>query len=159
LLVQDFKTLKARWRQGEQPTPAPDIYVTAFPFQSHLRLAMATAVGAFVFLTSSYSNGIIQWATDLHVGGSVGESALRAMKFIFEVIGVDGKDVNVDYLSVSVFAGMTAFTLWGFISAWLDKPKQWGANVKKLAAVAGVSALQVEGGVVQHAIHAHPSQP
>jgi len=137
---QDFKALKARWRQGEQPKPAPDIYVTAFPFQSHLRVALGTAMVAFVFLTSSRSNGIIQWATDLHVGGflsSVGGFALGVMNFIFEkIIGVDRADVNVDYLSGSVFAGMTAYVLWGLTSAWLDKPKEWWGNIKGLAGVA-----------------------
>lgn len=133
--MQDAKALKVRWRDGEQMTPPPDVYITASPFYSQFSIALATFIGTLVLLSIKLS---------YETFGAMPPGTLGGVQFLFEnALQVNETNVHPNLLGSSALAGLAVYVVWGLISAALDKPKEWPVNVKKLIGAVGVSAVEV----------------
>jgi hypothetical protein len=165
VVSQDSKALKVRWRNGEQPAPPPDTTLTAFPFYSHFSTALAVSIGTFVLLSSTVTDWPIKvvsklaarvtgWCAAHQVPpytqasalfgllGSVWEHTLGAFSYLFEgILKVNTNVVDTKLLGGSLMAGVAVYIGWGIVSAKLDKPNEWGNNVKKLRGLVWVSAI------------------
>ena len=71
LSTQDAKALKVRWRGGEQALSPPQVLLPTKPFKRDIRVALTTAICAFVLLSST-----------------LGEDALACMAPLLKPVGL-----------------------------------------------------------------------
>lgn len=154
--MQDFKALKARWRGGEEAWATPKIVLTASPLKGSFGLLLATSIGVFVLLTSTWGSGVVKWllgvvsylaalssplkaAAGLAAGGFNG--VVGFFSDIFSAIGIKPDKVNHKLLGQASVVGLSIFLIQGIIAAAYKAPMEWLENVRKLVVVTPVSAL------------------
>jgi hypothetical protein len=155
--LQDAKAIKVRWRGGEQAISPPQIFLTSSPFKGNIQLALATAIGTFVLLSSSFGAKASHWLLDrlgtlashfppleAVAGGVAGLYgwAVAALQYgVIDRLGIEGTKVNPELLSQAGVLGIGVFLVAGVVAGIWEKPRDWLFNVAKLLWAAVVSVL------------------
>jgi hypothetical protein len=148
-----------RWRGGEQVISPPQIFLTSSPFKGNIQLALATAIGTFVLLSSSIGAKAAHWLLGglsslasqspplenaaAGLTGLYGWAVAALQHGVIDRLGIDAAEVNPELLSQAGVVGISVFLVAGLVSGIVEKPEDWLSNVTKLLWAVVVSALML----------------